>query len=73
VLAEGPGEPAEGTATTRSGRLTFESADSSHAQPGLIGQSFLGQAALAAQLAQALAVEDERLRLGRAGDGRDRL
>jgi hypothetical protein len=68
VLAEGPGESAEGTATTRSGRLTFEPGDSSHAQPSLVGEFFLGQAALAAKLAQSLAVEDEGLRLGRAGD-----
>jgi len=71
VLAESAGEAAESAATAGSGCLAFEPGDSSHAQPGLIGQSFLGQAALAAKLAQAPAVEDEHLRLGRADYTRD--
>ena len=48
MLAEGPGEPAEGPATTGSGRLAFQPGDSRQAHPGLVGQFFLGQAALTA-------------------------
>ena len=67
MLAEGAGEAAEGAATTGGGRLAFEPADGSHAQPGLVGEFFLRQAALPAETAKLLAVEDERLRLGGTG------
>ena len=73
MLAEGPGEPAEGAAATGSRGLAFQPGDSSHAHPGLGGEFFLGQAVLTAQLAQSRAVENEGLRLGRAGDSRDGL
>ncbi len=48
MLAEGAGEPAEGSATAGSGCLTFKPSDSREAHPGLAGEFFLGQAALAA-------------------------
>lgn len=41
VLAEGTGEAAEDAATTGSGMLSFEPADSSAAQPGLAGKFLL--------------------------------
>jgi hypothetical protein len=58
---------------TGSGRLTFEPGDSSHAQPSLGGEFFLRQTALPAEVPKSLAVENEGLRLSRAGDGRDGL
>ena len=48
MLAEGPGEAAESAATAGSGRLAFQPGDSRQAHPGLVGQFFLRQAALAA-------------------------
>jgi hypothetical protein len=48
VLAEGPGESAESTATAGSGRLTFEPSDSREAHSGLAGEFFLGQTPLTA-------------------------
>lgn len=63
VLTERPGESAEGSAPARRAGLPFEPDDGSQAYPGLIGQFFLRQAALPAQLAQSLAVENECLRL----------
>jgi hypothetical protein len=48
VLAEGASEAAEGAATTGSERLTFEPGHSSHAQPSLGGEFFLGQTPLTA-------------------------
>ena len=68
MLAEGPGQAAESAATAGSAWLAFEPSDGRHAHPGLVGQFFLRQAALPAQLAKSLTVENEGLRLGRAGD-----
>jgi hypothetical protein len=64
VLTECPSKPAQSPATTGCARLSLQPGHGRQAHPGLIGQLFLGQTPLPAELPKALTVKDERLRFG---------
>jgi hypothetical protein len=48
VFTQGAGEAAEGAAAAGCGGVAFQAADGGEADPGLVGELFLGQPALAA-------------------------
>jgi hypothetical protein len=52
VFTQGAGETAEGAAAAGRGGLAFQASHGGQADPGPVGELFLGQAVLAAQVPQ---------------------
>ena len=67
LFSEHGGEPGQGTAAAARAGLAFQPGHGGWAYSCLVGQFFLGQAALAAQLPKPVTIHDRGPLVGRAG------